>query len=116
MDVERVGGEHKAGQIIAGRCRGRTVSGGAGGGDVVEQRQHLGDLGGVLGTLRWPMMTPSPCTSAENSFTFTSRSSSQAPLSTLPSSATMVRAAASPTASRPAVTWANSYLPTAASA
>ena len=96
VDVQRVGGEDKAGEVAV------IVGAGAGavsGGDAAEQRQQLGHLGGALGTLRWPMM-PSPCTSAENSFTLTSGSSSQAPLSTLPSRATAVSAPACPAATR----------------
>ncbi len=50
-------------------------------------------------------MTPSPCTSADNSFTFTSRSSSHAPLSTLPSSATMVSAARQPRDGQAQLIW-----------
>ncbi len=48
MDVQRVRGEDKPGQVSS-RCGACAAGTGASGGNGVDQRQHLGDLGGVLG-------------------------------------------------------------------
>jgi len=97
VGVESVGSKDKAGEVAV------TVwpaAGASRGGDAVEQRQHLVTSVVHSGTFRCPMMTPSPCTSAENSVTLMSGSSSRAPLSTLPSRATVVSAPACPAATR----------------
>jgi hypothetical protein len=49
VDVQGVGGEDKTGQVTVGQYGLGSSGSAAGGRDVVDQRQHLGDPGGVVG-------------------------------------------------------------------
>jgi hypothetical protein len=97
VDVQRVGGQDKVGEVagIVGPAQARRVA-------AIPPGSGSSWVTSVVpsGTLRWPMMTPSLRTSAEKSFTLTSGSSSQAPFSTLPSRATAVSVPACPAAAR----------------